>query len=216
MHLNMSISLLFALLSIYSTSSALPFILQRNASSKSLAARATYSVVPIDGSPDGSGSGATETIVVTPSPTTRTVVESSPPVTNTIVVTAQPATQTISTTVSVIDIRSTIDIVTTTVTEDDDAPTSTLTYPSVEPTITASAYSTTSSIPTTTAQSSVRATSASLTETLPHSIIIISPTTVASVPVSSWSWSSSHDDGYWHTSYPSWNGTVSRRFVREH
>ncbi|KAL7629228.1 hypothetical protein AAE478_000748 [Parahypoxylon ruwenzoriense] len=217
MHLNLPVSLLFIVLSVYTPSSALPFIARRKTSPASLAARATYSIVPIDGSGDDSGSGSTgtpatiiETIIVTPTLTTKTVVESSPPVTDTIVITADPTTHTVSTTISVIDIRSTTNVVTTTVTEDDDAPTSTLAYPS------ASSTSTIVSV-TTTPSSTSAIPSPTPTETSAETTASTPIWTTYGAPVPSWSWSSStsYDDGVWHTSYPAWNSTTGRRFARQ-
>ncbi|KAI0176400.1 hypothetical protein GGR52DRAFT_540791 [Hypoxylon sp. FL1284] len=223
------VSLFSTLLSFYGPSSALPFISQRSETSKSLAARATYSIVPIDGGGQDSNPTETpgtviETIVVTQTPTTKTVVEASPPVTDTVIVTADPATRTVSATVSVVDIQPTTDVVTTTVTESDDAPSSTLSYPSAEPTTTTATPSTTSAglssttlatMPTTTAVSNTSSTSPVplSTSSASASLSVISTT---SLPVLSWSWSSStsYDDGYWHTTYPPWNGTVTRRFAR--
>ncbi|XXG94770.1 hypothetical protein Hte_001028 [Hypoxylon texense] len=122
MHLNLliSVSLFIVLLSVCGPSSALPFITRTKAAPESLAARATYSIVPIDGGSQGSDpteapGTVIETVIVTQSPATKTVLESSPPVTDTITVTADPATRTVPTTVSVVDIRSTTDIVTRTV-----------------------------------------------------------------------------------------------------
>ncbi|KAI2640635.1 hypothetical protein GGS26DRAFT_539102 [Hypomontagnella submonticulosa] len=228
MHLNLLIC--FVLVSVLDSSSALPFIARRGTSSEWLAPRATYSVVPIDGSGDNSGSTETgggtavETVVVTPTPSTKTIFETSPPVTDTIVITANPATHTISTTVSIVDIQSTTDIVTTTVTEDDNAPTSTAAYPGTVSIVTfTSAFSTTSSIPTNspTPTSTVATSAPSITETSPQPTISTSTSSAAvwttPIPTSNWVWSSStsYDDGLWHTTYPPWNGTVSRRFARQ-
>ncbi|KAI1143395.1 hypothetical protein F5Y05DRAFT_368485 [Hypoxylon sp. FL0543] len=222
MHPSPLISCLLFFLSAVDFSSALPFIARWKQLSESLAARATYSVVPIDGS--GSGSDATQTIVVTPSPTTKTVVETPPAITDTIVITAGPATHTVSTTISVVDIQPPTNTLTTTVTEENDTATSTFAYPSTGSIITATPSSTIATISSTASAvpSSTEATSASSpTDNLPTptTSASVSSTTIGttSTPVSSWSWSStsSYDDGYWHTSYPPWNGTVTRRFARQ-
>ncbi|KAI0012122.1 hypothetical protein F4779DRAFT_614833 [Xylariaceae sp. FL0662B] len=232
MRVNLPVSLLLALLSICGPSSALPFILRREQTSESLAARATYSVIPIDGSGgegDDSGSTATpvtviETIKPTPATTTRTVTESSPPVTDTIIITADTTMHTLSSTVSVIDITPTTDAQTTTLTDYDNAPASTASPSTNSSTaaITSKASETvTLNATTSSLQTSTQATSASAsvlpylttsTSTLPTSTSTL-PTTIAttSIPLSSWSSSSSYDDGYWHTSYPAWNDTMTRR-----
>ncbi|RYP54316.1 hypothetical protein DL768_000890 [Monosporascus sp. mg162] len=115
MHLKLPISLLCALLSFYNFSSALPFLKWRRTPTVSNVPRATYSIVPIDGS-GGEGDGSdsddeppatvieTQTVVSTHTPT-KTVIEVSPPVTSTITVSANPTTFThvVPTTISVID-----------------------------------------------------------------------------------------------------------------
>ncbi|KAI2629625.1 hypothetical protein GGR54DRAFT_585866 [Hypoxylon sp. NC1633] len=230
MHLNLLVSLLFTSLSLHTTSLALPFIAGRKESPMPLAPRATYSVVPIDGSTDGSSttqaSGTTiQTVLVTPTPSTKTVTESSPPATDTIIITANPTTRTVATTVSVVDIQSTTNVVATTVTDDGDS-SSTISFSTMEPTITPttalSTTSTTGSSSTSPTLSSTIGTLAPLpTETPPQytSFNTASTTTVETtsvpIPSSSWSSSASYDDGLWHTTYPPWNATVTRRFARE-
>ncbi|CAJ2501487.1 Uu.00g043400.m01.CDS01 [Anthostomella pinea] len=145
MQLNLPVSLLFAISSLCGSSSALPFLNSREAPVESLAARTTYSVIPIDGSGGHGGNSdstqtvvetvvttstpKTTTVVTTPTPKTTTVVDSPPPVTDTVVVTAAPTT--VSTTISVIDIQPTTDVITTTVTDEDDAPSPTSTSSSI-------------------------------------------------------------------------------------
>ncbi|RYP12796.1 hypothetical protein DL767_011130 [Monosporascus sp. MG133] len=80
MHLKLPISLLCALLSFYNSSSALPFLKWRRTPTVSNVPRATYSIVPIDGS-GGEGDGSdsddeppatvieTQTVVSTHTPT---------------------------------------------------------------------------------------------------------------------------------------------------
>ncbi|RYO80430.1 hypothetical protein DL766_007800 [Monosporascus sp. MC13-8B] len=80
MHLKRPISLLYTLLSFYNSSSALPFLKWRKTPTISNVPRATYSIVPIDGSGgEGDGSGSddeppatvieTQTVVSTHTPT---------------------------------------------------------------------------------------------------------------------------------------------------
>ncbi|RYP01776.1 hypothetical protein DL765_010826 [Monosporascus sp. GIB2] len=80
MHLKRPVSLLCVLLSFYNSSSALPFLKWRRTPTISNVPRATYSIVPIDGSGgEGDGSGSddeppatvieTQTVVSTHTPT---------------------------------------------------------------------------------------------------------------------------------------------------
>ncbi|KAI0443680.1 hypothetical protein F4803DRAFT_549949 [Xylaria telfairii] len=109
MHLrNIPILLLVGVSSLGGSSLALPFIWKRTPAAEALAARPTYSVIPIDGS-GGQGGDADTTLTVTVTPAPTTVVESSPPVTETVTVSGKPATRTIS----VIDIQPTTEFVTT-------------------------------------------------------------------------------------------------------
>lgn len=167
---------------------------------QNLAPRATYSVVPIDGSSDpggagdagsggagsGSGSGSSPAGTVT-----VTVVETLPPKTSihTVYKTLPPVTNTVTDSYVITETLEIVNIGTECAT----SPTS---------------GSLTS---TTTPQSSLGpSTLSSFTATLGPSI--------TTVPVPSQTGLSSstvtHDDGKWHTSYPAWNGTLlGRRFV---
>ncbi|KAK6062522.1 hypothetical protein SCUP234_02003 [Seiridium cupressi] len=115
MRSSLPLPFLLAISPLSSPVAALPFLrwAKRGPAPLTVVARASVSVVPIDGS--GGGSDSTATTVVETVHTT--VVQTSPPVTktDTVVVTTAPTTEIVST-VSVIDIEPTTSVVTTTVT----------------------------------------------------------------------------------------------------
>ncbi|KAI1114356.1 hypothetical protein F5Y14DRAFT_414803 [Nemania sp. NC0429] len=206
---NLPISLLVAVSSLCSSSSALPFLWKRTPTTEVTAPRPTYSVVPIDGS-GGQGGDADTTLTVTVTSAPTTIVESPPPVTETVTVSGKPATRTIS----VIDIQPTTEFVTTTLIATPTTSTShtTLSIPPISTTRITSTIPTPSPSPSPSSPStisspyyttSIRPTNA--TVTLSHPI---------STPAVTWTTSTSYDNGFWHTTYPAWNGTHTRRFDR--
>ncbi|GAP86029.2 hypothetical protein SAMD00023353_0301490 [Rosellinia necatrix] len=198
------VPLLLAVASLCGPSSALPFLWRRKpaAEALALAARPTYSVVPIDGS-GGHGGGADTTLTVTVTSAPTTIIESPPPVTETVTVSGKPATRTIS----IIDIEPTTEVVTATVTRTL-APTLHTTTTSASTTSTSGASSMTPAPPSSTTSSVYYPTS------MGSANVTTTPSVTASMPTSSWVTSQSHDDGSWHTTYPSWNSTLTYRFTK--
>lgn len=214
MRLGRAASILPTISAFVSTCQCLPVIDQRLAPSPELAARATYSVVPIDGgsgqggsSPGGSGgsdsgSGAGSGPGLGPPPTgtvTVTVVATLPPKTSfrTVYVASPPTTERlvetfiVTKTIHIVDVASPGS--TTTTTTASDINTRTVSTTSAE----------TGSQTTSIAVSSDSATT-SQTVTLFTSAATPVPTALSSS-------TTTYDDGQWHTSYPAWNGTLPRR-----
>jgi len=192
MHLGRATWLLSLIPLFGAPSLGLPVSDRQSATSQSLAARATYSVVPIDGgsgssgsaggpggsgssggsggSGSGSGSGPGNS---PPGPVTVTVVQTLPPKTSvhTVYVTPPVPTQRVTDTVVVTKTIQIVDVASK------------------------SATSTTSNTPT-----------PSLT-----SVAIPLQTGVFSTTTGTTTSTTTHDNGMWHTTYPAWNGTVWRR-----
>lgn len=237
MHPQLPVSLLFSISTLYRHSLALPFLQLRGTPTESIVARASWSVVPIDGSGGEGGDSSsdepsitvikTQTVVSTGIPTTKTVLESLPPITSILTVTPDPHTytQTVPTTISIIDVEPTTSVTTTTVTESDE-PTSVLSTSSI-PEPTSSAQTSPSTLPTITASSQATQTAtshSSSADTLftSYSMIPTSTFVQTSMPApaptstSTSLTSKSYDDGFWHTTYPPWsNGTMVRRYSHE-
>ncbi|PMD48829.1 hypothetical protein L207DRAFT_505862 [Hyaloscypha variabilis F] len=186
MHLYRSTSTLFAVSSLLSLASSLPFKFL-----ESLARRATYSVVPVDG---GSAASTTagqgdatiyETIVVTAAPATKTIIDTD---------------YTVST--QIVQLSGTVETVLVTVTP-----------PAA--TVTTTGYSiidvSASQVTITTTASPSSSSSATDTPSAASSSTTPSPSPAPAITSSSFLATSSHtyDNGQWHTYYPSWNASTT-------
>jgi hypothetical protein len=187
MHLNRSTPARFALFSLLSFGSSLPFHFL-----EPLDRRATYSVVPVDGgsaaSTGGSGQGdatiyKTIIITATPAPATKTIIETD---------TAENTDYIIST--QTVQLSGTVRTILVTVTPP--AATITKTGYSIIDVSASQVTSTTTASPS--SSSTIPTTSASLETSSPS---------IETFPSSFSTSSHSFDDGQWHTYYPAWNAS---------
>ncbi|KAI2638058.1 hypothetical protein GGS21DRAFT_488763 [Xylaria nigripes] len=203
---NTPASLLVAAASLCSLSSALPVVWERTPAEAAVAARPTYSIVPIDGS-GGQGSDAdhTQTVTITPKPTT--VIESLPPLTETVTVSAEPSTRTIS----IIDIEPTTEFVTTTFTPMPATTTSVITWISISLSSAHSTTATATPAPSTSSPSSITSSpsfSTGSSLSYPTSISMIATnSTVAPFPTA-------YSGNYSYATYSTRNGTIARQYPK--
>lgn len=228
MHLQPPFSLLLTLSGLYCSSSALPFLQWGSAPSVSIVARATWSVVPIDGSggEDGGYSTSneppvtvieTQTLISTQTPTIKTITESSPPITSTLTVTADPTTYTyaVPTTISIIDIEPTTTVTTTTVIGDGEPTSVVPTSSGSGPTSSTLTSSSTLSSVVTPIQTSQATTSLPLSTNITSYYVTPTGGSVeTSITASASLISEAFGDGHWHTTCPSWNETTIGRSIR--
>ncbi|PMD12077.1 hypothetical protein NA56DRAFT_652743 [Hyaloscypha hepaticicola] len=207
MHLYRSAPALFALSSLSSLGSSLPFNFL-----DPLARRATYSVVPVDGGSAATtaASGGDVTIYITENPAPKTIIE-----TDTVAVTEYLVST------KTIQLSGTVQTVLVTITPP--AATVTTTGYSIidvtpaQVTITATPSPSSSSVSTITSFTESSSTVTSTSSTSSSAVVTTAPSTNSTSklltipspsPSSSLSTSShTYDNGQWHTYYPAWNAS---------